>query len=96
MVVFSKSGSAQRSSPDGVAAVSGKAVVDAEVPGDAILVDVSVTSGGFVVMRAAMVDVSVEDEAAVPVCKSPRRLPAATETKMNNRRTCVMPTTESF
>jgi hypothetical protein len=65
-----------------------------EVPGGSVavaaaVVDVAVAASG-IVMGVATVAVSVGDGVAVPICKPPRKLPAATEMPTSNRRKCIM------
>jgi len=77
-----------------------RAEEDAEVPGGSIviaeaLVDAGV-AGSSVVMGVAMVDISVGGGVAIPVCKPPRKLPAAMEMPRSNRLRCIMPSTEAF
>jgi hypothetical protein len=69
--------------------------VDAEVSGGSVVVAAAVVdmavAGSGVVMGVAMVDVSLGDGVAVPVCKPPRKLPAATEMPRSKSRS-----TEAF
>jgi hypothetical protein len=101
LVAFSTTGSLQTSSSGSVADALGTATVDAEVSGGrvvvaAAVVDVAVAGSG-IVMGVATVDVSIGDGMAVPVCKPPRKLPAATEMPRSTRRRCIiLPSTETF
>jgi hypothetical protein len=75
------------------------AEVGAEVPVGrlvvaAAVVDVAMASSG--VVGVAMVDVSMGEGVAVPVCKPPRKLPAATETPRSKRHRCIMLSAETL
>jgi hypothetical protein len=75
------------------------AEVDVEVPGGRVVVAaamVDVAMAGSCVAGVAMVDVSVGDGMAVPVCKPLRKLPAATEIPRSKRRRCIMLSAEAF
>jgi len=95
-VAFSTTVSSQRSSIGSVP-VLGMAEVYTEVPGGSVVVaatvvDVPVAASDVVMGVAAVdVDVSVERGVAVPVCKPPRKVPAATEMPTSKRRRCNMP-----
>jgi len=96
LVAFSTTGSPSTSFTGSVAIVLGMAEVDAAAPVgniavDAALVDVAAAGSGVVMMGVATVETSVGDGTAVPVCKPPRKLPAATEMPTSNRRRCIMP-----
>jgi len=98
LVTFSPIGSPQRSSTGCVAVMLATAELDAEVPGGSVVVaKAMVDAGSGVVMGVTTVDVSVGGGVAIPVCKPPRKLPAATEMPRSTRRRCIiLPSTETF
>jgi hypothetical protein len=83
LVAFSPNRSSMGSVPGGSVVVAA-AVVDVAVAASSVMVGI------------ATVDVSLGDGVPVPVCKLPRKLPAATEMPTSNRRRCIMPSNRSF